>query len=241
MSMGLFRALAIFLIAAACAPAADAQVHVKGYIRKDGTYVAPYYRSTPNSSRADNFSSRGNYNPYTGQRGTQDPYRNNSYQPTYSAPPSPNSYAAPSSYSPPPPPRYSPPAIRYVPPRITYIAPAPPPSPTSVFRCIDAQGVAHYLSYPRAGCDEVAAEGITQPIAQAQRRIAFHGYPCTVDCSGHEAGYQWAERRGLEDPADCGGNSQSFIEGCEAYAAEVQQQMIEDGECEDWDEDERCG
>ncbi len=39
----------------------------------------------------------------------------------------------------------------------------------------------------------------------------------------------------------CGGNSQSFIEGCEAYAAEVQQQMIEDGECEDWDEDERCG
>lgn len=46
----------------------------------------------------------------------------------------------------------------------------------------------------------------------------FKGYRCTVDCSGHEAGYQWAEDRGIYDPDDCGGNSQSFIEGCIAYA-----------------------
>ena len=48
----------------------------------------------------------------------------------------------------------------------------------------------------------------------------FHGYVCTQDCSGHEAGYQWAEEHGIEDPHDCGGNSQSFIEGCQAYAEE---------------------
>jgi len=32
--------------------------------------------------------------------------------------------------------------------------------------------------------------------------------------SGHYAGFQWAEEH---DPTSCGGNSQSFIEGCEEY------------------------
>ena len=32
--------------------------------------------------------------------------------------------------------------------------------------------------------------------------------------SGHYAGYEWAEQK---DPGSCGGNSTSFIEGCEAY------------------------
>lgn len=49
----------------------------------------------------------------------------------------------------------------------------------------------------------------------------FHGYPCTEDCTGHKAGYEWAEDRGISDPADCGGNSKSFIEGCRAYAEEL--------------------
>lgn len=47
---------------------------------------------------------------------------------------------------------------------------------------------------------------------------SFAGYPCTDDCSGHEAGYAWAEEKGIDDPDICGGNSQSFIEGCQAYA-----------------------
>lgn len=46
----------------------------------------------------------------------------------------------------------------------------------------------------------------------------FAGYLCTQDCSGHEAGYEWADGHGITDPNDCGGNSQSFIEGCMAYA-----------------------
>lgn len=46
----------------------------------------------------------------------------------------------------------------------------------------------------------------------------FNGYPCTSDCSGHEAGYQWAEENSITDPNECSGNSNSFIEGCESYA-----------------------
>jgi hypothetical protein len=51
-------------------------------------------------------------------------------------------------------------------------------------------------------------------------RGAFAGYDCTEDCSGHEAGYQWAEENGIEDPDDCGGKSWSFEEGCRAFAEE---------------------
>src|SRR5262249_20744862 len=41
--------------------------------------------------------------------------------------------------------------------------------------------------------------------------------------SGHEAGYAWAEEHGIDDPDDCGGNSDSFIEGCQEYAEEQQE------------------
>lgn len=44
---------------------------------------------------------------------------------------------------------------------------------------------------------------------------------CTEDCSGHDAGYQWAQENEIEDAGDCGGNSNSFIEGCEAYANDL--------------------
>src|SRR5436853_2639709 len=52
------------------------------------------------------------------------------------------------------------------------------------------------------------------PTTQAPEPLTFHGYVCTVDCSGHEAGYEWAEEHDITDPDDCGGNSESFIEGC---------------------------
>lgn len=50
-----------------------ADVSVKGYYRNDGTYVQPHYRSSPNSSPNDNWSTKGNTNPYTGEKGTRDP------------------------------------------------------------------------------------------------------------------------------------------------------------------------
>jgi hypothetical protein len=45
----------------------------------------------------------------------------------------------------------------------------------------------------------------------------FGNYNCTIDCSGHAAGYQWAEDHMIDDEDDCSGNSLSFIEGCKQY------------------------
>lgn len=45
--------------------------YVKGYTKKNGTYVAPHYRSDPNGTKLDNWSTKGNYNPYTGKAGTK--------------------------------------------------------------------------------------------------------------------------------------------------------------------------
>lgn len=49
--------------------------YTQGYVRQNGTYVQPHHRSTPNQSRTDNYSSKGNINPYTGQQGHVDPYK----------------------------------------------------------------------------------------------------------------------------------------------------------------------
>lgn len=48
---------------------AQKTTHVDGYVKKDGTYVAPHTRTAPNSTTSDNYSTKGNYNPYTGQTG----------------------------------------------------------------------------------------------------------------------------------------------------------------------------
>lgn len=44
---------------------------VSGYTRRDGTYVHSYHATDPNSTRNDNYSTRGNINPYTGEPGTK--------------------------------------------------------------------------------------------------------------------------------------------------------------------------
>src|SRR4051794_36907123 len=58
-----------FVVCVASLSAKDVQV--KGYTRKDGTVVAPYVRSSPNSTTADNYSTKGNLNPNTGKPGTK--------------------------------------------------------------------------------------------------------------------------------------------------------------------------
>ena len=62
----------VALIVASATVSAD--TYVRGYIRSDGSYVAPHYRSSPDSSRFNNYSTQGNVNPYTGQPGTVNPY-----------------------------------------------------------------------------------------------------------------------------------------------------------------------
>ena len=99
-----------FIIATAFAFAQN-YTYVNGYYRSNGTYVQGHYRTAPNNTRNDNWSTIGNVNPFTGVAGTQrgDTYGNysapgnyNSYGGSYSTPSYNNrtygsSYSAPSS------------------------------------------------------------------------------------------------------------------------------------------------
>src|SRR6202035_3355279 len=50
----------------------SAGVHtVRSYTKRDGTHVESYHATNPNSTKNDNFSTRGNVNPYTGKAGTK--------------------------------------------------------------------------------------------------------------------------------------------------------------------------
>jgi hypothetical protein len=49
-------------------------VHVRSYSRHNGQYVGPHFRTAPNHSKLDNWSTRGNVNPYTGRIGTKAPF-----------------------------------------------------------------------------------------------------------------------------------------------------------------------
>lgn len=64
----------IAIILSVIASSASADQYVNGYMRKDGTYVQGHYRTNRNNYSYDNYSTRGNGNPYTGQRGYVDPY-----------------------------------------------------------------------------------------------------------------------------------------------------------------------
>jgi hypothetical protein len=54
-----------------CASFLFADQWVNGYTRSDGTYVSGYYRTESNSTNWDNYSTKGNVNPYTGDIGTR--------------------------------------------------------------------------------------------------------------------------------------------------------------------------
>ncbi|TPI65050.1 hypothetical protein FJ417_00270 [Mesorhizobium sp. B3-1-7] len=71
----------------------------------------------------------------------------------------------------------------------------------------------------------------------AMAQQTFDGYDCTADCSGHQAGYDWAERNGISDPSHCDGNSRSFNEGCQAYVEEQQPAQGDEVPADEGDED----
>ena len=78
--------------------------------------------------------------------------------------------------------------------------------PTTFGECQDQFGT----GYEEDQCNEYVKENYSG-------YDTFHGYECTEDCSGHEAGYSWAEENDISDEYDCDGNSNSFNEGCQAY------------------------
>ena len=67
----LITILAVLMIICATSLQADAAVRVRGYFRRNGTYVRPYYRSNPDGNFWNNWSTYPNINPYTGAVGTR--------------------------------------------------------------------------------------------------------------------------------------------------------------------------
>lgn len=169
--------VAIALLALMWVTVSIAQVHVRGHYRKNGTYVAPHYRSSPNSTRLDNWSTKGNVNPYTGEPGTRNPYPTTYTSPTYyprtySPPPYqprtyyPRTYVAPTRIAP----RYSTGGTyvsysaggqAWTPPRAAYQASQPQPQTIPWYRCDDPDGSNHYSHHPGGGCVYVGS-GVSQ-------------------------------------------------------------------------------
>ena len=81
---------------------------------------------------------------------------------------------------------------------------------------------ADYSTYaPTPPSTYAADDSVTpEPYVSSGYQDAGAPYGCTDDCSGHDAGWAWAEENGVTDPGECGGNSISFEEGCIAYAEE---------------------
>ena len=59
------------IIAAIGLSTVSADVYVNPYFKKNGTYVQGHYRSNPDGNFYNNWSTKGNINPYTGSYGTR--------------------------------------------------------------------------------------------------------------------------------------------------------------------------
>lgn len=81
-----FRAFLLILVLFITVPNAPAQsqssgysatgsnsqsTYVHGYRKKNGTYVKGYHRTKRNGTQRDNYSTKGNYDPWTGKTGTK--------------------------------------------------------------------------------------------------------------------------------------------------------------------------
>ena len=76
MTKALLLAALVALLSIQPTDAAAKESHAKrGYLKKDGTYVAPSRATNPDKTRQNIYTSKGNTNPYTGKRGTKDPYK----------------------------------------------------------------------------------------------------------------------------------------------------------------------
>ena len=83
-----FRSLALLFVFLFCATFpivlpdtahARSDQQVRGYVKQNGTYVQPYRRTHKDSTYNNNYSTRGNVNPYHGKAGTKP--RDEDYRP----------------------------------------------------------------------------------------------------------------------------------------------------------------
>lgn len=72
--------------------------------------------------------------------------------------------------------------------------------------------------YQRDSSYEETPGSGTPSTSSAEEYYESHGYDCTDDCSGHDAGYEWADENGICDEYYEDGNSDSFNEGVQTYA-----------------------
>jgi hypothetical protein len=69
----LVAVLCLAFVSAAEAKGGGGSHSVRGYTTKNGTHVTPHHATNPDSSKLNNWSTKGNVNPYTGKKGTKDP------------------------------------------------------------------------------------------------------------------------------------------------------------------------
>ena len=66
----------VFVLSAFTFSAHAKTVSIKSYYKPStGIYVNSYYRTSPNKTKLDNYSTKTNYNPYTGKKGYVNPYK----------------------------------------------------------------------------------------------------------------------------------------------------------------------
>jgi hypothetical protein len=80
----------------------------------------------------------------------------------------------------------------------------------------------------------IALAALLGTAAQARE---FGGYDCSDDCSGHAAGYRWAEAHSITDESECPhrGGASSFYEGCLVYVEDPNRGADEDDDGDDID------
>jgi hypothetical protein len=73
--MKTIKLLAALLLLSTClhAQSKSHSEKVHSYDKKNGTHVESYHRSKANSTEKDNYSTKGNTNPYTGKKGSKSP------------------------------------------------------------------------------------------------------------------------------------------------------------------------
>jgi hypothetical protein len=81
--------------------------------------------------------------------------------------------------------------------------------------------------------------GLAVFLAGGQARAReFGGHECSDDCSGHAAGYRWAEAHNITAETDCPlrGGAISFYEGCLVYVEDPGRGADQDDDGDDVDD-----
>lgn len=65
------KLLLLFIFSSLFVSLSAKDTYSRGYFKKNGTYVQPYFKTKPNKTKRDNYASKGNINPYTGKKGSK--------------------------------------------------------------------------------------------------------------------------------------------------------------------------